>query len=86
MKTIQFNTGRRYTQQGQRIVATLHDDRVVTFMDHDRGIYGEFALGMHCSFNDTEVMHWYDSSTYKCGTRAMNDGMIPGGCNTTLKI
>ena len=35
-KTIQFNTKRLYTASGQRIIATLHDDNVVTFHDVDR--------------------------------------------------
>lgn len=61
--TIRFNTGRRYAAEGQLVVATLHDDGVVTFMDHSRGVDGEFRLGKHCSFNQTEVMHWYDSGT-----------------------
>jgi hypothetical protein len=30
MKTIEFNTGRRYSAEGQFIKATLHDDGVVT--------------------------------------------------------
>lgn len=33
-RTIEFNTGRKYTAEGQIIRATLHPDRVVTFFDH----------------------------------------------------
>jgi hypothetical protein len=82
MPTIEFNTGRKYTTEGQFIKATLHDDGVVTFMDHSRGIDGAFALGKHCSFNQVEVMHWYDSGQYTSNERSRADGMYRGGCNT----
>ena len=81
MKTIKFNTGRKYTAKGQRITATLHDDGVVTFFDHDRGIDGMFKLGQHCSFNETEVMHWYDSGNAHSTRRSWADGMQRDGCN-----
>jgi hypothetical protein len=82
MKTIEFNTGRKYTAEGQVVKATLHDDGVVTFFDHSRSVDGEFKLGKHCSFNQVEVMHWYDSNM-ACGTqRSWADGMMRGGCNT----
>lgn len=80
-KTIEFNTGRKYTAQGQFIKATLHDDGVVTFFDHGRGIDGEFRLGLHCSFNQTEIMHWYDSGNAQGTRRSWEDGMLRGGCN-----
>jgi hypothetical protein len=81
MKTIEFNTGRKYTANGQFIKATLHDDGVVTFFDHGRMIDGEFKLGQHCQFNQTEVMHWYDSNMAKGTARSWADGMLRGGCN-----
>lgn len=81
-RTIEFNTGRKYTAEGQFVKATLHDDGVVTFMDHSRGIDGEFKLGLHCSFNETEVMHWYDSGTARGTKRSWEDGMMRGGCNS----
>ena len=82
MKTITFNTGRKYTAEGQVIIATLHDDGLVTFMDHSRGIDGEFWLPLHCTFNQVEVMHWYDSMTCARSQRSWADGMMKGGCNT----
>ena len=82
MKTIEFNTGRMYTVEGQIIKATLHDDGVVTFMDHGRGIDGQFTLGKHCSFNQVEVMHWYDNGVARSTKRSWADGMQRGGCNT----
>jgi hypothetical protein len=81
-QTISFNTGRKYTAEGQVIVATLHEDGMVTFMDHSRFVSGEFRLGLHCQFNQTEVMHWYDSGKYHRSLRADQDGMYKGGCNT----
>jgi len=83
MKTICFNTGRKYTSQGQRITATLHDDGVVTFWDHDRMIDGEFTLGLHCQFDAREVLHCYDagSTMYRSTKRSSQDGMMKDGCN-----
>jgi len=86
MKTISFNTGRKYTVHGQRVVATLHDDGVVTYFDHDRMVHGEFTLGQHCSFNQTEVMHWYDSGKASNTSRAWADGMQRGGCNSVIPV
>jgi hypothetical protein len=82
MQTIRFNTGRKYTADGQQITATLHDDGVVTFMDHSRGVDGEFKLGVHCQFNQTEVMRWYDSGMAQCSRRSWEDGMLTSGCNS----
>jgi hypothetical protein len=81
MKTIEFNTGRKYTAEGQFVKATLHDDGVVTFFDHSRGVDGEFKLGQHCTFDKTEVMHWYDSGTAGHSVRSWSDGMLKNGCN-----
>lgn len=81
MQTISFNTGRKYAADGQFIRATLHDDGVVTFMDHSRGIDGQFRLGKHCSFNQVEVMHWYDAGMADGTARSMQDGRYKGGCN-----
>ena len=80
-KTIEFNTGRKYTAEGQFIKATLHDDGVVTFFDHSRAVDGEFKLGLHCTFDKTEVMHWYDSGNASGTQRSWSDGMLRGGCN-----
>ena len=82
MTRIQFNTHRKYTAEGQVIVATLHDDGVVTFMDHSRKVDGQFTLGQHCTFDQTEVMHWYDAGMARGTARSWSDGMLRGGCNT----
>lgn len=81
MKTIEFNTGRKYTADGQRIKATLHDDRVVTFFDHSRGISGEFDMIGDVFTRDT-VMAAYDGNAYRQSTRSWQDGMMKGGCNS----
>jgi hypothetical protein len=82
MQTITWNTGRKYTERGQVITATLHADGVITFMDHSRMIDGEFVLPLHCRLSQTEVMHWYDSGMYTSSKRSRDDGMMRGGCNT----
>lgn len=68
---IQFNTGRKYTAQGQRIVAVLHDDNVVTFMDHDRLIAGEYKCTCPEAFGKASVLAKYDSGAYHMSCRAM---------------
>jgi hypothetical protein len=81
VQKIHFNTGRRYTANGQRITATLHDDGVVTFFDHDRMVDGQFTLPQHCRLNETEVMHWYDSYQASGTSRSWRDGLLRDGCN-----
>lgn len=81
-KTISFNTGRRYTREGQLVVATLHDDGIVTFMDHSRSISGEFPLApLSTVFDQATVMTRYDEGAYTGGSRAWADGMSREGCN-----
>jgi hypothetical protein len=81
MKTISFNTGRKYTAQGQRITATLHDDQTVTFWDHDRMIDGEFKLGEFDRFTAQTVLAAYDAGYARGSTRSHRDGMMTNGCN-----
>lgn len=87
-KTIAFNTGRKYTAEGQYIVATLHTDGNVTFMDHSRSIDGAFFWGSaYLSAFDArelqaEVLHRYDHNEYASTTQSRADGMYKGGCNT----
>lgn len=83
MRTIHFNTGRAYTGAGQQITATLHDDGVVTFMDHSRGIDGEFIPTD--DLNQTEVMVAYDRCLYESTSRSRADGMQSGGCNAEYR-
>ena len=83
MKTIEFNTGRKYTAEGQVIRATLHDDGVITFFDHGRKIDGEFGpITPAQDLTDRLVMAMYDNGTYRGSKRSLSDGMMRGGCNT----
>ncbi len=81
-KTIHFNTGRKYTAAGQRITATLHDDGVVTFFDHDRGIDGHFRPFPPRELSQQMVMEVYDHNRYLSGRRSWQDGMQRGACNS----
>lgn len=69
MARLQFNTGRKYTAQGQRIVAVLHDDGVVSFNDHDRMIWGEYRPTMPEQFSKEQVLRFYDSGKYHMSSR-----------------
>jgi len=80
-KTIHFNTGRLYTAAGQRITATLHDDEITTFYDHDRIIDGELNSVGSLLF-DFEVMDWYDRGFWRSTQRSREDGLYVGGCNS----
>lgn len=84
MKTIHFNTGRKYTSYGQRITATLHDDGVVTYNDHDRRVDGEFNL---CGdqFDRHTVQNAYDTGIGKGTHRSWKDAMMTGGCNANYE-
>lgn len=81
-KTITFNTGRKYTAEGQVITATLHDDMHVTFMDHSRGIDGEYDAKFPEFFSKENVMAMYDNGKAPSSTRSWMDGMTCEGCNT----
>lgn len=82
-RTIEFNTGRKYTRDGQIIRATRHDDGVVTFYDQSRMIDGEFKCPIPEHFCERLVLRIYDSSAYTSTTRSSRDGMYRGGCNST---
>ena len=70
---IQFNTGRKYTASGQRIVAILWSDGIGTFMDHDRLIAGEFVYTSDSAlFTKTNVLARYDNNKYQISCRAMS--------------
>jgi hypothetical protein len=81
-KTIHFNTNRKYTANGQRITATLHDDGVVTFFDHDRMVDGEFSLPSDVPFNRITIMNAYDRYEAPNTARSWQDGLMRGGCNS----
>jgi hypothetical protein len=86
MKTIRFNTGRKYTAFGQRIVATLHDDGIVTFHDIDRMITGDIGVLDVDLFNPRSIMNAYDANHYTSSTRAWKDGMMRGAVNSQWDV
>lgn len=72
MKAIKFNTGREYTDKGQRVAAALLGNGDIYFVDVDRGIDGTIkgngltmgdieALGL---FNQRSIMAAYDNNEY----------------------
>jgi len=60
VKIIAFNTGRFYTEKGQRIAATQLDDGSVAFCDIDRGI--DYITTGPCDLTKSDVMSAYDSN------------------------
>jgi hypothetical protein len=76
MKTIKFNTGRMYSERGQRIAAALLDSGDIYFVDIDRHIDGTVKangltkdemidFGM---FTQRGVMAAYDANNYSWTT------------------
>ena len=68
-KTIQFNTGRPYTAEGQRIIVRVSGHEEVQFCDLDRCISGtikQFPLHRHTSDSAlaAAVMQRYDAMQY----------------------
>jgi hypothetical protein len=61
---ITFNTGRPYTDKGQRIGAEMshHHESQVAFCDIDRGIFGLLPEGV--GLNQGEIMSAYDAGNY----------------------
>jgi hypothetical protein len=58
MITLQFNTGREYSQYGQRIMATQLDTGHIIMVDLDRHI--DLMLLAGVGFNQREIMQAYD--------------------------
>ena len=56
MKIIKWNTGRWYTEHGQRIAAGLLKNGKVGMVDIDRGIFYQY----NCELTREAVMHAYD--------------------------
>lgn len=61
-----WNTGRLYTEHGQRMVAFWFDDRIL-FADFDRGISGEFTptIPKQFAFKPSIIMSMYDHNKYR---------------------
>jgi hypothetical protein len=58
MKIITWNTGRLYSDKGQRIAATQLNDGRVMFVDIDRGL--EYVTAKPCELGQSAVMACYD--------------------------
>jgi len=58
-KTLAFNTGRQYSEAGQRIAAGLLDDGGIIFVDIDRGLEYLIAPGA-ARFTQAAIMAAYD--------------------------
>ena len=58
MKIIKFNTGRDYTEHGQRIIATQLEGGQIVLLDLDRHI--DIMLPAGVEFNQAEIMQAYD--------------------------
>ena len=70
MEKVKWNTGRNYSENGQRIVA-WQDGETIFFQDIDRGIGGKFAhppIDSEDFFSEgylkTIVMLRYDNNSY----------------------
>ena len=60
METIAFNTGRTYTEEGQRIAAKRLDCGAIIMLDIDRGI--DYLLHPTTPLTKAGVMRAYDVS------------------------
>jgi hypothetical protein len=62
MKTLAFNTGRTYTENGQRIAATQLESGHIVILDIDRHI--DVILPAQIEFTQAEIMWAYDLNMY----------------------
>ena len=61
---IQFNTGRQYSDKGQRIVAAQVDDGRIFFVDLDRCIDG-MITAPSAELTEASVLRAYDTNQYR---------------------
>lgn len=75
MNIITWNTGRHYTEHGQRIAAYYDPyDKIMYFVDMDRGIDGMFETEQDLFSVKEEVMLEYDNGHYKHFPRHTDKG------------
>jgi len=72
IKTLAFNTGRLYTEHGQRIGAAQLSDGTVAFDDVDRGLY--YVTSGPCDLTQSAIMRAYDYNQTE-GRRYGNDAL-----------
>jgi hypothetical protein len=58
MKILTFNTGRAYTNDGQRIAAAQLDNGNIIMVDADRGL--DMMFSSDFDFTERGIMHAYD--------------------------
>lgn len=58
-QTLAWNTGRRYTQFGQRIAARQLPNGIIAMVDCDRGI--EYLLHPETPFDKSSILRAYDA-------------------------
>ena len=58
-KTLAFNTGRQYSEAGQRVAAAQLDDGSILFVDIDRGLEYLIPAGA-ARFTQSSIMGAYD--------------------------
>jgi len=62
MQILKFNTGREYTEHGQRIVATQLETGHIVLVDLDRHI--DLMLQAGVDFNQADILQAYDHAWY----------------------
>jgi hypothetical protein len=62
MKTLTFNTGRTYTECGQRIAATQLESGHIIMVDVDRHL--DVMLPAQVEFTQSDIMWAYDHNMY----------------------
>ena len=62
MQILKFNTGREYTEHGQRIIATQLDTGNIVLVDLDRHI--DLMLQAGVDFNQADILQAYDHAWY----------------------
>jgi len=72
LKSYFFNTGRGYTEHGQRIVVVLWKGNFISFLDIDRSVRGTFVYNDQWERENTNidtikrlVMFAYDNGMYQ---------------------
>lgn len=65
MEKIEFNTGRKYTTEGQPITAVRIGSKI-WFRDDARFIVGSFEIEAGEDLTQRTVMKYYDAGKYSC--------------------
>jgi len=82
---IAFNSGRWYSEKGQRIAAAQVEDKLY-FIDKDRGLDGVFIVEPGSPLTQEKVMRLYDAGGYgmnfdRWGKHAAIDAILSNALN-----